>query len=39
MRLSYCHPTPERIREGVKALAGVVNQEISRRGGNLELNS
>jgi hypothetical protein len=39
MRLSYCHPTHERIREGVKALAGVVNQEISRRGGNLELNS
>ena len=39
MRLSYCHPTPDRIREGVKALAGVVNQEISRRGGNLELNS
>jgi DNA-binding transcriptional MocR family regulator len=22
MRLSYCHPTPERIREGVKALGG-----------------
>ena len=39
MRLSYCHPTPERIREGVKALAGVVNQELSSRGGNLELNS
>ena len=31
MRLSYCHPTPERIREGVKALAGVVEQEIARR--------
>lgn len=31
MRLSYCHPTPERIREGVKALAGVVEQEIERR--------
>ncbi len=30
MRLSYCHPTPERIREGVKALAGVVEQEIAR---------
>ena len=39
MRLSYCHQTPERIREGVKALAGVVNQEISRRGSSLELNS
>ncbi|MFM8235979.1 MAG: PLP-dependent aminotransferase family protein [Actinomycetota bacterium] len=31
MRLSYCYPTPERIREGVKALAGVVEQEIQRR--------
>ena len=28
MRLSYCYPTPERIREGVKALAGVVKNEI-----------
>jgi DNA-binding transcriptional MocR family regulator len=37
MRLSYCHPTPERIREGVKALAGVVEQEIQRRN-NLKLN-
>ena len=33
MRLSYCHPTPERIREGVKALGAVVTQEIERRGG------
>ena len=33
MRLSYCHPTPERIREGVKALSGVVKQEIERRSG------
>ena len=31
MRLSYCYPTPERIREGVKALAGVVTREMSRR--------
>lgn len=31
MRLSYCHPTPERIREGVKALGHVVDQEIERR--------
>ena len=31
MRLSYCHPTPERIREGIKALGGVVNQEMERR--------
>lgn len=37
MRLSYCHPTPERIREGVKALAGVVKQEISRRSTPAEL--
>jgi DNA-binding transcriptional MocR family regulator len=34
MRLSYCHPTPDRIREGVKALGGVVKQELDRRGGN-----
>jgi DNA-binding transcriptional MocR family regulator len=32
LRLSYCHPTPERIREGVKALGGVIKQEMSRRG-------
>jgi len=32
MRLSYCHPTPGRIREGVKALGGVIKQEMSRRG-------
>jgi DNA-binding transcriptional MocR family regulator len=35
MRLSYCHPTPERIREGVKALGQVVKQEMSRRGSAL----
>jgi DNA-binding transcriptional MocR family regulator len=35
MRLSYCHPTPERIREGVKALGHVVKQEMSRRGSAL----
>ena len=28
MRLSYCYPTPERIREGVRRLAGVVEQEL-----------
>ncbi len=39
MRLSYCHPTPERIREGVKALGGVVKSEIARRNGNFELKS
>ncbi|MEI6476614.1 MAG: PLP-dependent aminotransferase family protein [Actinomycetes bacterium] len=37
MRLSYCHPTPERIREGIKALGGVVKSEIERRNGNFEL--
>ena len=34
MRLSYCYPTPERIREGVKALGGVIKTEMSRRGDN-----
>jgi DNA-binding transcriptional MocR family regulator len=28
VRLSYCYPTPERIREGVRRLAGVVNAEL-----------
>lgn len=28
MRLSYCFPTPERIREGVRRLADVVNGEV-----------
>ena len=28
MRLSYCYPTPERIREGVERLAGVVAAEM-----------
>jgi len=37
MRLSYCYPTPERIREGAKALAGVVEEEIERRN-SLKLN-
>lgn len=27
LRLSYCYPTPERITEGVRRLAGVVNEE------------
>lgn len=39
MRLSYCHPTPERIREGVKALSGVVKEEISRRSSAFEITS
>lgn len=33
MRLSYCHPTPERIRQGVAALGNVIKEEIARRGG------
>ncbi|GLY26882.1 PLP-dependent aminotransferase family protein [Kineosporia sp. NBRC 101731] len=28
MRLSYCYPTPERIREGVRRLAGVIDEEL-----------
>jgi len=28
MRLSYCHPTPERIHEGVKALGQVVTEAL-----------
>ncbi|SEE76613.1 PLP-dependent aminotransferase family protein [Ruania alba] len=28
MRLSYCYPTPERIREGVRRLSTVVNNEL-----------
>jgi 2-aminoadipate transaminase len=31
MRLSYCHPTPERIREGVKALGHLLTEEIERK--------
>jgi 2-aminoadipate transaminase len=31
MRLSYCYPTPERIREGVRRLAGVIEQELELR--------
>lgn len=37
MRLSYCHPTPERIRDGVKALGQVVKQEIERRSSGFQL--
>ena len=33
LRLSYCYPTPERIREGVKALGGVIKQEMAGRKG------
>jgi 2-aminoadipate transaminase len=31
MRLSYCYPEPARIREGVRRLAAVVEQEIQLR--------
>ncbi len=31
MRLAYCYPTPERIREGVKALGGVIKTEMEMR--------
>ncbi len=31
MRLSYCYPEPERIREGVRRLASVVEQELELR--------
>lgn len=32
MRLSYCYPTPERIRDGVKSLGGVIKNEMTLRG-------
>jgi len=31
LRLSYCHPTPERIKEGIKALGGVIKDEMEHR--------
>ncbi|CAN5679301.1 PLP-dependent aminotransferase family protein [soil metagenome] len=31
LRLSYCYPEPERIREGVRRLAGVLEQELQLR--------
>ncbi|HCT75322.1 MAG TPA: GntR family transcriptional regulator, partial [Micromonosporaceae bacterium] len=31
MRLNFSYPTPERIREGVRRLAGVVEQEAAMR--------
>lgn len=31
MRLSYCYPSPDRIREGVRRLAQVVEQEMELR--------
>jgi DNA-binding transcriptional MocR family regulator len=34
LRLSYCYPSPERIRDGVKSLAGVIKTEMQLRGLN-----
>ena len=31
MRLSYCYPSPERIRDGIKSLGGVIKKEMERR--------
>jgi hypothetical protein len=31
MRLSYCYPAPERIREGVRRLVGVIEEELDLR--------
>jgi DNA-binding transcriptional MocR family regulator len=31
MRLSFCYPTPERITEGVRRLAGVLDHELELR--------
>ncbi len=31
MRLSYCYPTPERIREGVRRLVDVIEEELELR--------
>ena len=31
MRLSYCFPTPDRIREGVRRLVGVIEEELDLR--------
>jgi DNA-binding transcriptional MocR family regulator len=31
MRLAFCYPTPERIREGVRRLAGVLEEEMELR--------
>jgi DNA-binding transcriptional MocR family regulator len=31
LRLSYCYPEPDRIREGVRRLAGVVEAELELR--------
>ncbi len=31
MRLSYCYPSPDRIREGVRRLVGVIEEELELR--------
>jgi hypothetical protein len=28
LRLSYCYPEPDRIREGVRRLSGVIEEEL-----------
>ena len=33
MRLNFSFPPPERIREGVRRLAGVIEQELAMRAG------
>jgi len=34
MRLSYCYPSPERIRDGIKSLGAVLDNEMTLRGLN-----
>jgi 2-aminoadipate transaminase len=34
MRLSYCYPSPERIRDGIKSLGAVIENEMTLRGIN-----
>jgi len=31
LRISFCHPTPERITDGIKSLAGVIKTEMESR--------
>jgi DNA-binding transcriptional MocR family regulator len=31
LRISYCHPTPERITDGIKSLAAVIKTEMESR--------
>jgi len=34
MRLSYCYPSPERIKDGIKSLGAVIENEMTLRGLN-----